>query len=146
MPYPPLHSKATITIRLLTQIKKFSHHIPLVTQPSKLYKTHPNPMLHTHTHTHTHKKKKKKEDLLNKNLCHRQLVNLSSLPTSTCDVHLVSIQLTILQANICTHVFKYVWNPILEKINKKLAGWKKLYLSKGGRLTLLKSTLSSLPT
>jgi hypothetical protein len=39
-----------------------------------------------------------------------------------------------------------VWNPILEKIERKLAGWKKLYLSKGGRLTLLKSTLSSLPT
>ena len=38
------------------------------------------------------------------------------------------------------------WNPILEKIEKKLAGWKRLYLSKGGRLTLLKSTLSSLPT
>ena len=29
---------------------------------------------------------------------------------------------------------------------KKLLGWKRLYLSKGGRLTLLKSTLSSLPT
>ena len=39
-----------------------------------------------------------------------------------------------------------VWNPILEKIEKMLAGWIKLYLSKGGRLTLLKSTLSSLPT
>lgn len=39
-----------------------------------------------------------------------------------------------------------VWNPILEKIERKLVGWKKLYLSKGGRLTLLKSTLSSLPT
>uniref|UniRef100_A0A2N9G0Y7 Uncharacterized protein n=1 Tax=Fagus sylvatica TaxID=28930 RepID=A0A2N9G0Y7_FAGSY len=39
-----------------------------------------------------------------------------------------------------------VWNPILENIERKLAGWKKLYLSKGGRLTLLKSTLSSLPT
>jgi hypothetical protein len=39
-----------------------------------------------------------------------------------------------------------VWNPILEKIERKLAGWKKLYLSKGGCLTLLKSTLSSLPT
>jgi hypothetical protein len=39
-----------------------------------------------------------------------------------------------------------VWNPILEKVERRLAGWKKLYLSKGGRLTLLKSTLSSLPT
>ena len=39
-----------------------------------------------------------------------------------------------------------IWNPILEKIERRLAGWKKLYLSKGGRLTLLKSTLSSLPT
>ena len=40
----------------------------------------------------------------------------------------------------------FIWNPILEKIERRLAGWKKLYLSKGGRLTLLKSTLSSLPT
>uniref|UniRef100_A0A2N9GE45 Reverse transcriptase domain-containing protein n=1 Tax=Fagus sylvatica TaxID=28930 RepID=A0A2N9GE45_FAGSY len=39
-----------------------------------------------------------------------------------------------------------VWNPILEKVERRLAGWKKLYLSKGERLTLLKSTLSSLPT
>ena len=39
-----------------------------------------------------------------------------------------------------------IWNPILEKVERRLAGWKKLYLSKGGRLTLLKSTLSSLLT
>ena len=39
-----------------------------------------------------------------------------------------------------------VWDSILEKMERRLAGWKKLYLSKGGRLTLLKSTLSSLPT
>ena len=39
-----------------------------------------------------------------------------------------------------------IWNPILEKMEKKLSGWKRLYLFKGGRLTLLKSTLSSLPT
>ena len=38
-----------------------------------------------------------------------------------------------------------IWNPILEKMEKNLSGWKCLYLSKGGRLTLLKSTLSSLP-
>ena len=38
----------------------------------------------------------------------------------------------------------FIWNPILERMEKKLSGWKCLY--KGGRLTLLKSTLSSLPT
>ena len=45
-----------------------------------------------------------------------------------------------------SHKSPSVWNPILEKIEHKLAGWKKMYLSKGGRLTLLKSTLSSLST
>ena len=41
---------------------------------------------------------------------------------------------------------KAIWNPILEKVEKRLAGWKRLYLSKGGRVTLIKSTLSSIPT
>ena len=41
---------------------------------------------------------------------------------------------------------KSIWNPILEKMERKLAGWKKLYLPKGGRVTLIKSTLSNLPT
>ena len=45
-----------------------------------------------------------------------------------------------------SHKSLFIWNPILEKIHRKLAGWKKLYLSKGGRLTLLYSTLSSLLT
>ena len=39
-----------------------------------------------------------------------------------------------------------IWNPTLEKMEKKLSAWKCLYLSKVGRLTLLKSTLSSFPT
>ena len=34
----------------------------------------------------------------------------------------------------------------MEKLEKRLAGWKRLYLFKGGRLTLIKSTLSRLPT
>jgi hypothetical protein len=39
-----------------------------------------------------------------------------------------------------------IWNPILEKMERRLAGWKRLYLSKGGKVTLIKSTLSNLPT
>ena len=41
---------------------------------------------------------------------------------------------------------KTIWNPILEKMERRLVGWKRLYLSKGGRVTLIKSTLSNLPT
>ena len=41
---------------------------------------------------------------------------------------------------------KIIWNPILEKMERRLAVWKHLYLSKGGRVTLIKSTLSNLPT
>ena len=33
-----------------------------------------------------------------------------------------------------SHNSPSIWNPILEKFKRKLAGWKKLYLSKGGRL------------
>ena len=39
-----------------------------------------------------------------------------------------------------------IWNPILEKMAQRLAGWKRLYLSKGGKVRLIKSTLSNLPT
>ena len=37
-----------------------------------------------------------------------------------------------------------IWNPILEKMERRLAGWKRLYLSKGSKATLIKSTFSSL--
>ena len=38
------------------------------------------------------------------------------------------------------------WDPILEKVGRRLAGMEKLYLSKGGRVALIKSTLSSILT
>jgi hypothetical protein len=39
-----------------------------------------------------------------------------------------------------------IWNGVVERMEKRLASWKKIYLSKGGHLTLIKSTLSNLPT
>lgn len=41
---------------------------------------------------------------------------------------------------------KSMWNPMVEKIHKRLAGWKGMFLSEGKRLTLIKSILASLPT
>ncbi|KAK3224602.1 hypothetical protein Dsin_004464 [Dipteronia sinensis] len=38
------------------------------------------------------------------------------------------------------------WNPIIQKIEKRLAPWKMRFLSKGGQLVLIKAVLSSIPT
>ena len=39
-----------------------------------------------------------------------------------------------------------ILNQIIEKMAQRLVGWKRLYLSKGGKVTSIKSTLSNLPT
>lgn len=39
-----------------------------------------------------------------------------------------------------------IWEGVIEKVEKMLAGWKRLYLSKGGQLTLIMSILSNFPT
>ena len=38
-----------------------------------------------------------------------------------------------------------MWDIVEERFRKRLSLWKRQYLSKGGRLTLIKSTISSLP-
>ena len=38
-----------------------------------------------------------------------------------------------------------VWDSVEERFRKRLASWKIQYISKGGRVTLIHSTLSSLP-
>ena len=44
-----------------------------------------------------------------------------------------------------THKSVAIWDNIEEKMHKKLALWKRNFISKGGRITLIKSTLASLP-
>ena len=41
---------------------------------------------------------------------------------------------------------KASWNGVVEKSLRLLASWKRMYLSKGGRIALIKSTLSNFPT
>lgn len=38
------------------------------------------------------------------------------------------------------------WSPVIKKIERRLVGWNKIYLSLGGRVTLIKSVLVDLPT
>nr|XP_009764302.1 PREDICTED: uncharacterized protein LOC104216045 [Nicotiana sylvestris] len=44
-----------------------------------------------------------------------------------------------------SHKDTTVWNPVIERVEKRLAGWQKRYLSKGRKEVLIKSTLSSMP-
>ncbi|KAF5466388.1 hypothetical protein F2P56_016314 [Juglans regia] len=39
-----------------------------------------------------------------------------------------------------------IWDMVIERIERRLARWKRLYLSKSCKITLIKSTLSNLPT
>jgi hypothetical protein len=39
----------------------------------------------------------------------------------------------------------HIWDGVIERIEPRLASWKMSYLSKGGRVSLIKSTLANLP-
>ena len=43
------------------------------------------------------------------------------------------------------HTVVGVWDTVEERFKNKLASWKSQYISKGGKLTLMRSTLSCLP-
>ena len=44
------------------------------------------------------------------------------------------------------HKSTMVWDAVEEKFRKRLALWKRQYISKGGRLALIQSTLCCMPT
>jgi len=39
-----------------------------------------------------------------------------------------------------------LWDPMVEKVQKKTTCWKKNYISLGGRTILIKTTMSNIPT
>ena len=43
------------------------------------------------------------------------------------------------------HKLMVVWDGVEERFRKRLAMWKRQFISKGGRITLIRSTLSSMP-
>ena len=38
------------------------------------------------------------------------------------------------------------WQPVLEKVETRLGGWRARFLPRGGRLVLLSAVLSAIPT
>jgi hypothetical protein len=87
-------------------------------------------------------------------------VNLGKSEIVTiCEVEDIGALATILGCSVAALPMKYLglplgasykatimWNGVIEQMERRMAGWMKLYLSKGGRLTLIKCTLSNLPT
>ena len=43
------------------------------------------------------------------------------------------------------HKSVVVWDGVEERMRKRLALWKRQFISKGGRITLIRSTLASMP-
>ena len=50
---------------------------------------------------------------------------------------------TPLGGNLCCGEF---WELVISKVAKRLDGWKRAFLSKGGRLTLVEAVFSAIPT
>ena len=68
--------------------------------------------------------------------------NLATITTCEVGVWPISYLGLLLGGNPRNIAF---WDPVVNKVVKRLDGWKKAFLSRGGRLTLIQSVLSSLP-
>lgn len=74
--------------------------------------------------------------------------DVGSLPSlaSIMDCQIASFLITYLRLPLgAKYKAKVNWSPDVEKMKRRLPTWKGRYLSKRGKLTLLKSVISSLP-
>ena len=70
-----------------------------------------------------------------------QLAGLLGCGTSSLPLKYLGLQL-----GVASFKLKSMWVELEELMARRLALWKRSYLSKGGRVTLIKNTLSNLPT
>jgi hypothetical protein len=90
--------------------------------------------------------------LLKINLVKPELVHVGNVPNVNGLAHIMDCRVSSLPIKYLGLSFgapfkaKPIWNTIIEKIERRLEGWRRLYLSKGGQITLIKSMLSNLPT
>jgi hypothetical protein len=86
------------------------------------------------------------------NLSKSELVSVGNVPNVTELASILGCRISTFPLTylglplVATFKRKTIWNSVMERMEKRLAGWKKLYHSKEGHLTLIKSTLSSLPS
>jgi hypothetical protein len=91
---------------------------------------------------------------LNINLAKSELVPMANVEQVerlvgllSCEVSVSTLPVKYLSLTLgASYKAKHIWDGVIEKIERWLASWKIMYLSKGGRVTLIKSTLANLPT
>jgi hypothetical protein len=71
--------------------------------------------------------------------------NVDSLASMDCGVSSLPLKYLGLPLG-ASFKAKSIWDGVVGKIERRLASWKWMYLSKGGRVTFIKSTLSNLLT
>lgn len=85
------------------------------------------------------------------NLCKSKLIRVGSilhlhLLTNLLGCQVESLPTSYLGLPLGAKFRSYAaWNPIVERVERRLDLWKSKLLSKGGKMALLKSVLSSLP-
>lgn len=65
--------------------------------------------------------------------------------TAALECRISHLPLTYLGFSLGSKFKEDTWNPVIDRIRRRLVGWKACYLSKGGRLTLIKAVLTSIP-
>lgn len=107
------------------------------------------------------------DNIKSANMCLKIFQTISSLKVNLFKISVMGIEVeesflanfaTVLGCSVGSWPVKYLgiplggnpksvalWDPVVEKVSKKLASWKRSYIFVGGRITLIKAALSNIP-